>query len=162
MNTMERIIPCLWSNGAAEEAARFYTSLLPNSHIDRISKAPADYPNGKAGCVLSVDFTLDGRKYLIFNGGPDFPFTEAVSFQILCDNQAEVDRLWTLLTDGGTAVQCGWLKDRWGLSWQIVPKRLTELMNDSDPMRAKRAMEAMMQMVKIDIAQLEKAAAGEG
>jgi predicted 3-demethylubiquinone-9 3-methyltransferase (glyoxalase superfamily) len=156
---MERIVPCLWYNGTAEEAARFYTSLLPNSHIDRVTKSPTDYPNGKAGDVLTVDFTLDGRKYVGLNGGPEFPFTEAVSFQIMCDDQSEVDRLWAALTNGGTEVQCGWLKDRWGLSWQIVPTRLVELLNCKNPAHAKKAMEAMMQMIKIDIAQLEAAVA---
>ena len=156
---MQRIVPCLWfDNGDAEEAAKFYVTLLPNSHVDKLFRAPADWPSGSAGSVLTVEFTLDGNKYVGLNGGPEVPFTDAVSFQILCETQTEVDRLWsTLIKNGGKEVQCGWLKDRWGLSWQIVPTRLMELMNDPNGARAKRAMESMMQMVKIDIAQLEKA-----
>lgn len=109
---------------------------------------------------MTVEFTLAGLQYIGLNGGPQFPFTEAVSFQIYCDDQPEVDRLWAALTEGGLEVACGWLKDRWGLSWQIVPKRLIELINDSDANRARRAQEAMMQMVKIDIVALERAADG--
>ena len=158
---MQKIVPCLWFNGQAEEAAKYYVSLLPDSHIDRLYRSPTDTPSGPAGTVLTVEFTLAGSRYLGLNGGPQYPFTEAVSFQIHCADQAEVDRLWTALTaNGGQEVACGWLKDRWGLSWQIVPVRLVELLHDADPARAKRAMEAMMQMVKIDIAALERAAAG--
>ncbi len=159
---MQKITPCLWFNGQAEEAAKFYVTLLPNSRIDRVYHSPADTPSGAAGTVLTVEFTLAGTQYLGLNGGPQFPFTEAVSFQIHCENQAEVDRLWTALTrNGGQEVACGWLKDRWGLSWQIVPIRLEELMHDRDREKARRVMEAMMEMVKIDIAALERAAAGE-
>ncbi len=158
---MQKIIPCLWYDGDAEEAARYYVSLLPNSQIDCVQKSPADTPSGPAGSVLMVEFTLAGSKYLGLNGGPEFPFTEAVSFQIHCENQSEVDRLWSALSDGGKEIECGWLKDRWGLSWQIVPIRLTELLKDPDPGRARRAMEAMMTMVKIDIAALERAADGK-
>lgn len=158
---MQKIVPCLWFNGQAEEAARLYVSLLPDSHIDTVYRSPTDTPSGPAGSVLTVEFTLAGRQYLGLNGGPQFPFTQAVSFQIHCADQAEVDRLWKALTaDGGQEVACGWLKDRWGLSWQIVPIRMVELLHDADPARAKRAMEAMMGMVKIDIAALERAAAG--
>jgi len=158
---MQKIIPCLWFNGQAEEATAFYVSLLPDSRIDQIFRSPADTPSGPAGSVLTVEFTLAGMRYLGLNGGPQFPFTEAVSFQIHCDDQAEVDRLWTALTsNGGAEVACGWLKDRWGLSWQIVPKRLKELLDDPHPLRSRRAMEAMMEMVKIDIAALERAASG--
>lgn len=160
MLTTQKIVPCLWFNGDAEEAAKFYVSLLPDSHIDRILKSPADTPSGPAGTVLTVEFTLAGLQYVGLNGGPQFPFTEAVSFQIHCDDQAEVDRLWAALTEGGSEVACGWVKDRWGLSWQIVPKRLIELINDPDTARARRAQEAMMQMVKIDIATIERAADG--
>ncbi|HIK18932.1 MAG TPA: VOC family protein [Leptolyngbyaceae cyanobacterium M33_DOE_097] len=158
MLTTQKIIPCLWFNGNAEDAAMFYVSLLPDSRIDRILKSPADTPSGPAGMVLTVEFTLAGMQYVGLNGGPQFPFTEAVSFQIHCDDQAEVDRLWAALTEGGSEVACGWLKDRWGLSWQIVPKRLIELINDPDANRARRAQEAMMQMVKIDIGAIERAA----
>jgi predicted 3-demethylubiquinone-9 3-methyltransferase (glyoxalase superfamily) len=156
---MQKIIPCLWFNGNAEEAAEFYVSLLPDSHIDRILKSPADTPSGSAGMVLTVEFTLAGTQYMGLNGGSQFPFTEAVSFQIYCDDQPEVDRLWSALAKGGSEVACGWLKDRWGLSWQIVPKRMIELLNDPDVARARRAQESMMQMVKIDIATIERAAA---
>ena len=159
---MQKITPCLWFNGQAEQAANFYVSLLPNSRVDRVVRSPADTPSGPAGMVLVVEFTLAGQQYVGLNGGPQFPFTEAVSFQIHCDDQAEVDRLWdALIADGGAASVCSWLKDRWGLSWQIVPKRLNELLKDPDPARAKRAMEAMMTMAKIDIAALEKTTSGK-
>jgi len=159
---MQKIIPCLWFDGNAEEAAKFYTSLLPDSHIDHILHSPNDYPDGKAGDVLTVEFTLAGQQYVGLNGGPHFKFTEAVSFQIFCDDQAEVDRLWNaLLADGGQESECSWLKDKFGLSWQIVPKRLWELMKDPDPARAKRTMAAMMTMRKIDIAAIERAADGK-
>lgn len=157
---MQKIVPCLWFNGDAEEAAQFYVSLLPDSSIDRVLKSPADTPSGPAGKVLTVEFTLAGTKYMGLNGGPQYPFTEAVSFQIYCDDQAEVDRLWTAIADGGSEVACGWIKDRWGLSWQIFPTRLIELLNDPDSERARRAQEAMMQMVKIDISEIERAANG--
>ena len=157
---MQKIVPCLWFNGDAEEAAEFYVSLLPDSHIDRILKSPADTPSGPAAMVLTVEFTLAGMQYVGLNGGSQFPFTEAVSFQIHCDDQAEVDRLWAAIAEGGSEVVCGWVKDRWGLPWQIVPKRMIELLNDPDTARARRAQEAMMQMVKIDIATIERAADG--
>ncbi|MEO6876527.1 MAG: VOC family protein [Opitutaceae bacterium] len=155
---MQKIVPCLWFNGDAEKAAKFYVSLLPNSRVDRVFHSPTDTPSGKAGTVLTVEFTLAGQHYLGLNGGPQFPFTEAVSFQIHCANQAEVNRLWARLTKGGKEIGCGWLRDRWGLSWQIVPVRLTDLMKDRNPARARAAMEAMMEMVKIDIAGIERAA----
>ncbi|MCE0483581.1 MAG: VOC family protein [Methylacidiphilales bacterium] len=159
---MQKIVPCLWFDKQAEEAAAFYTSLLPDSHVDRVLRSPADSPSGPAGSVLTVEFTLAGNPYLGLNGGPQHRFNEAVSFQIYCETQAEVDRLWKALSEGGEEVACGWLQDRWGLSWQIVPARLMELMKDTDPQRARRTMEAMMQMVKIDIATLERAADGNG
>lgn len=157
---MQKIVPCLWFNGDAEEAAQFYVSLLPDSRIDRVLKSPADTPSGPAGMVLTVEFTLAGTKYMGLNGGPQFPFTEAVSFQIYCENQSEVDRLWAAFADGGSEVACGWIKDRWGLFWQIVPTRMIELLNDHDTERARRAQEAMMKMVKIDISEVERAANG--
>jgi predicted 3-demethylubiquinone-9 3-methyltransferase (glyoxalase superfamily) len=154
-----KITPCLWFDGQAEEAAAFYVSLLPDSRIDRVFCSPVDTPSGPAGMPLTVEFTLAGQPYLGLNGGPQYMFTEAVSFQIHCDDQAEVDRLWSALTaNGGQEVACGWLKDRWGLSWQIVPVKLTQLLMDPDPDRARRAMQAMMTMIKIDIAALEAAA----
>ncbi|HRI45100.1 MAG TPA: VOC family protein [Fimbriimonadaceae bacterium] len=157
---MNKVVPCLWFDGQAEEAAAFYSSLLPNSRIDRVFLSPTDTPSGPAGSVLTVEFTLAGNPYLALNGGPAFTFTEAVSFQIMCDDQPEVDRLWAALTEGGGEVACGWLKDRFGLSWQIVPRRLMELLADPDQGRAKRAMEAMMTMVKLDIAAIDRAADG--
>lgn len=157
---MQKVVPCLWFDGDAEEAAQFYVSLLPDSSIDRVLKSPTDTPSGSAGMVPTVEFTLAGAKYMGLNGGPQYPFTEAVSFQIYCDDQAEVDRLWTALTDGGSEVACGWLKDRWGLSWQIVPTQLIKLLNDPNTERARRVQEAMMKMVKIDISEIEQAANG--
>lgn len=149
---MSKIAPCLWFDGQAEEAANFYVSLLPDSRIDKVMRAPADYPGGSAGTLLTVDFTLAGQQFMGLNGGPEFKFNEAVSFTINCEDQAEVDRLWNALIEGGGApVQCGWLKDRFGLSWQIVPTILPKLMMDPDPEKARRVMEAMMQMVKLDI-----------
>ena len=155
----KKITPCLWFDHNAEEAANFYTSLLPDSHVGKITRSPADNPSGPAGMVLTVEFTVAGQDFVGLNGGPEFPFTEAVSFMIHCDDQAEVDRLWDALTaDGGKPVQCGWLRDRFGLSWQIVPRRMLELLGDPDSGKAKRAMEAMLKMVKIDVAEVERAA----
>ncbi len=157
---LQKVTPFLWFDGQAEEAARFYVSLLPDSRIDHVSRSAADTPSGPAGGVLTVEFTLAGTRFVALNGGPEFPFTEAVSFQIACEDQAEVDRLWDALTDGGSESQCGWLKDRWGLSWQVVPKRLPELLADPDRDRARRATEAMLKMKKLVISELERAADG--
>ncbi len=155
---MPKIAPCLWFDGKAEEAARFYTSLLPDSRIDRITRSPADNPSTPKGAVLVVEFTLAGQSFLGINGGPQFPFTEAVSFMINCEDQAEVDRLWDALTaHGGKPVQCGWLKDRYGLSWQIVPTVLPELLNDPHPGKSQAVMKAMLQMGKIEIEGLRQA-----
>ncbi len=156
---MKQLFPCLWFDGKAEEAAQFYASLLPDSHVDKVWRSPADSPSGPAGMVLTVDFTLAGQRMQGLNGGPDFQFNEAVSFTIECDDQAEVDRLWDALTaDGGEPSVCGWLKDRYGLSWQIVPTELIRLMDDPDPDRARRAMESMMEMGKIEVDELRQAA----
>ncbi|HEY6916709.1 MAG TPA: VOC family protein, partial [Allosphingosinicella sp.] len=144
----------------AEEAANFYVSILPDSRIDRVNRAPDDYPAGKKGDVLIVEFTLAGQSYTALNGGPYFQPNEAVSFQILCDDQAEVDRLWDALSAVPEAEQCSWLKDKYGFSWQIVPKRMNELLSDPDPERARRAFIAMTNMKKLDIAALEAAADG--
>ena len=153
---MAKITPCLWFDGNAEEAANFYTTLLPDSRIRKVMRSPADNPSMREGGVLTVEFTLMG-----LNGGPQFKFNEAVSFSIDCEDQAEVDRLWEALTaDGGKPVACGWLQDRFGLSWQIIPRALPELLADPDPDRARRAMQAMLDMVKIDVAALRKAADG--
>ena len=158
---MHTFYPCLWFNGEAEEAATFYASLLPDTHVDRVWRSPADTPSGPAGMVLTVDFTLLGNRVQGLNGGPDFQFNEAISFVVECDDQAEVDRLWEGLTaDGGEPGPCGWLKDRFGLSWQIVPRELNELVADPDPERARRAMEAMLQMGKIEIDEVRRAADG--
>jgi predicted 3-demethylubiquinone-9 3-methyltransferase (glyoxalase superfamily) len=157
---VQKVTPCLWFDGQAEQAARYYVSLLPDSRIDRVVRSPGDTPSGPAGMVLAVEFTLAGSKFTGLNGGPQYRFTEAVSFQIACDDQGEVDQLWAALTDGGSPGPCGWLKDRWGLSWQIVPRRLFQLLSDADPNRSRRAMEAMLKMSKIDIATLERAADG--
>ncbi len=154
----QKIVPCLWFDGAAEEAARFYTTLLPDSRVDKVVRAPAAYPAGEAGAVLVVEFTLAGSRYVALNGGPQARFNDAVSFQILTDDQAETDRLWEAITaNGGAERDCSWCEDRWGLRWQIVPRRLGELLADPDRDRAGRAMQAMMTMRRIDIAALEAA-----
>ncbi|MDT8895220.1 VOC family protein [Halomonas sp. I1] len=157
---MHRITPFLWFDGQAEEAARFYVSVFPDSRIERVVKSPTDTPNVPAGGVLLVEFVLDGARYLGMNGGPGMPFTEAISLHIDCADQAEVDYYWHALIEGGRPIQCGWLEDRWGLRWQVVPVRMHELMRDPDSERARRAMEAMMQMEKFIIADLERAADG--
>ena len=158
---MNSITPCLWFDKQAEEAANFYAGLFPDSRVDKVQRSPADYPNGKAGDALVVEFTLMGRPYMGLNGGPNFHFTEATSFSISCEDQAEVDRYWEALTaNGGEPGQCGWCKDRFGLSWQVVPKALPRLLGDPGPERGKRAMQAMMHMTKLDVAAIEKAANG--
>ena len=158
---MNKVYTCLWFDGQAEEAARLYTSLIPNSKMGNVSRAPGDNPSGPEGMALTVDFTLDGVPYQGLNGGPDFKFNEAASIVVMCDDQAETDRLWdALIAGGGEPSNCGWLKDRFGLSWQIVPRRLVELLGDPDPDRARRAMQSMLQMHRIEIADLEAAANG--
>ena len=157
---MQKVTPCLWFDGQAEQAARFYVSLLPDSRIERINRSPADTPSGPAGMVITVEFTLAGTRFVALNGGPMYRFTEAVSFQIACADQEEVDRLWSALSYGGSESQCGWLKDRWGLSWQVVPTRLHQLLADPNPERARRAAESMLRMKKINIAAMERAADG--
>jgi len=157
---MQKVTPFLWFDGQAEQAARFYVSLLPESRIERVTRSPADTPSGPAGMVLTVEFTLGGARFIGLNGGPHYRFSEAVSFQIACADQAEVDRLWSALSEGGAPGRCGWLKDRWGLSWQNVPVRLHELLADADLNRSRRAMQAMLGMGKLDIAELERAADG--
>lgn len=159
---MAKITPCLWFDGQAEEAANFYVSIFPNSRIDAVNRAPGDYPSGKGGDVLVVEFTLDGQSFTGLNGGPTFKFTEAVSFQIDVGDQAEVERYSEALSAVPEAEQCGWVKDKYGLSWQIVPRQLTQLLGDPDRGRAKRAFEAMMDMKRIDIAAIERAADGAG
>ena len=155
-----KITPCLWFDGRAEEAANFYASILPDSRVDAVHRAPGDYPSGKAGDALLVEFTLMGQPFTGLNGGPMFKFNEAVSFQIPGETQAEVDRLSDALSAVPEAEQCGWVKDRYGLSWQIVPRQLMRLIGGTDPARAKRAFDAMMQMKRIDIVAIERAADG--
>lgn len=156
---MQKITPCLWFEGNALDAVHFYTSVFPGSEITKVHHARSDTPGNKEGQVLMVVFTLAGQSYQALNGGPHDKFNDAISMSVSCDDQAEVDRLWAGLTaDGGRPVQCGWLKDKYGLSWQIVPKRLGELISDPDPARGKRVMQAMMEMIKLDIAALEAAA----
>lgn len=155
---MSKIVPCLWFNHNAEEAAKFYVSLVPNSRIDQVSRSPADNPSMSAGNVLTVEFTLAGQPFMGLNGGPQFTFTEAVSFTIDCEDQAEVDRLWEALSkDGGQPGPCGWIKDRFGLSWQIVPRALPRMMKDPNREAAARAMQAMLKMGKLDVAALQRA-----
>jgi predicted 3-demethylubiquinone-9 3-methyltransferase (glyoxalase superfamily) len=158
---MSKICPCLWFNGEAEEAAKFYVSLLPDSRIETIQRNSVDGPSGKAGSVLVVEFTLADQRFMALNGGMRVEYTHAVSFKIDCDDQAEVDRLWdALLSDGGQASRCGWLKDRYGVSWQIVPTALPKYLGGADREGAKRAMQAMMGMIKLDIEGLRRAYEG--
>jgi predicted 3-demethylubiquinone-9 3-methyltransferase (glyoxalase superfamily) len=153
-----KIAPCLWFNKNAEEAAKFYAATFPNSRVTAVHKSPSDYPSGKAGDVLTVEFTVLGQPFVGLNGGPEFNFDEAVSFQVFTDTQEETDRYWNAIVGGGGQESvCGWCKDRFGLSWQIVPRVLTDAINDSDTAAAKRAMAAMMEMKKIDIAKIEAA-----
>lgn len=155
---MKKVTTFLWYDDGAEQAAERYVSLLPDSRILRVDRFGADPSDADSGTVV-VSFELDGVEYQAMNGGPLFPLTEAVSISVLCDDQAEVDRLWDALTaDGGEPSQCGWLKDRWGLSWQIVPRALIELQRDADPARARRVNDAMLRMGKIDVAALYAAA----
>jgi predicted 3-demethylubiquinone-9 3-methyltransferase (glyoxalase superfamily) len=155
---MSKIAPCLWFADEAEEAAKFYVSLLPDSRIDKVVHGAIDTPGVKAGSVLVVEFTLAGQEFMALNGGQRMEYTHAISFKIDCADQAEVDRLWDSLTSsGGAPVQCGWLRDRYGVSWQIVPQVLPKLLGGPDQAGAKRAMQAMMKMVKLDIAALQKA-----
>jgi predicted 3-demethylubiquinone-9 3-methyltransferase (glyoxalase superfamily) len=158
---MSKIAPCLWFNGRAQEAAEFYTSILPDSRIDTVHRAAADNPSTPQGAVLTVDFTLAGQQFMGLNGGPEFSFSEAISFSIDCADQAEVDRLWDALIEGGGEHSvCGWLKDRYGVSWQVIPRQLPELLDAPDREGAARVMQAMLQMTKIDVAKLREAYAG--
>jgi predicted 3-demethylubiquinone-9 3-methyltransferase (glyoxalase superfamily) len=158
---MSKITPCLWYSEKAEEAARWYISLLPDSQIDSVTTLPADTPSGPAGSVQIVEFTLAGQKFLAMKAGPLDTFNHSISFMIECADQAEIDRLWDALAEGGTVEHCGWLKDRYGVSWQIVPKALGRMMKDKDRAKARRVAEAMLKMVKFDIAGLETAYGGK-
>ncbi|MEU6578216.1 VOC family protein [Streptomyces sp. NPDC046805] len=158
--TTDGFITCLWFDGQAEEAAHFYVSVFKNSSVGRITRHN-EATHGSPGSALTVEFTANGQKFVALNGGPQFTFTEAISFQILCADQAEVDYYWTKLTEnGGEPGPCGWLKDKYGVSWQVVPDRLLRLIADSDPQKALRTTQAMMAMRKLDIAALEAAHAG--
>jgi len=155
----QRIVTNLWFDTQAEEAAEFYTSVFDNSRITSKSHYPKDSP-GAAGTVMTVEFELDGQRLVGINGGPRFKFSEAISLQIVCDDQEAVDYYWEKLTDGGEEGPCGWLKDRYGLSWQVVPKGMDEVFSGSDPERARRAFQALREMKKLDIAELRRAADG--
>ena len=154
---MPKQIPCLWFDGRALEAAEHYVSIFPNSKIGAVTRYGPDMPMPE-GTAMAVSFTLDGQEYVGLNGGPQFPFSEAISFQIMCADQEEADHYWNRLTEGGEESQCGWLKDRFGVSWQVVPTELMSLLGDPDPGRAQRATEAMMQMRRIDLDAIRRAA----
>ena len=159
---MSKISPCLWFESEAEQAARLYVSLLPDSRIETVQRNPIDGPSGKAGTVLVIEFTVAGQHFMALNGGMRVEYTHAVSFKIGCDDQAEVDRLWSaILANGGTEERCGWIRDRWGLSWQIVPNAMMKYLGGSDRAGAQRAMQAMMGMIKLDIADLKRAYEGK-
>lgn len=161
MQTVAKNTVCLWFDGAAEEAARFYAATFPDSSVDAVHRAPADFPSGKKGDVLTVFFTVMGIPCLGLNGGPAFRHSEAFSFQVATADQAETDRYWDAIVGaGGEESACGWCRDKWGLSWQITPLALTEAVTDPDPAVARRAFEAMMTMRKIDVAAIEAARRG--
>jgi predicted 3-demethylubiquinone-9 3-methyltransferase (glyoxalase superfamily) len=156
-----KITPCLWFDGQAEEAANFYAATFPDSQVKSVNRAPGDYPSGKTGDVLTVEFTVLGMDFLGLNGGPQFKFDEAVSFMVYTEDQAETDRYWNAIVDnGGEENVCGWCKDKFGLSWQITPRLLMELTTSKDTAKAKRAFDAMMTMKKIDVAAIEAARRG--
>jgi len=157
---MQKIVPFLWYSKEAEEAAAFYTSIFPDSRVTRVTTLPSESPSGPPGSVKIVEFTLSGQSFTAMTAGPLDPFNHAVSFVVNCDNQAEVDRYWSAFLEGGSAEQCGWLKDKFGVSWQIIPTVLGEMMASSDRAKAKRASDAMLKMVKIDIAALQSAFGG--
>jgi predicted 3-demethylubiquinone-9 3-methyltransferase (glyoxalase superfamily) len=159
MSATQKITTFLWFDANAEEAARYYTSIFKDSKIVGVTRY-GDAGPGPKGTVMTVNFELEGQEFVALNGGPQFKFTEAISLVVKCETQAEVDELWSRLSAGGEQVQCGWLKDKFGLSWQIVPTTLLKLIQDPDPEKSKRVMQAMLQMKKIDIAGLEQAHRG--
>jgi predicted 3-demethylubiquinone-9 3-methyltransferase (glyoxalase superfamily) len=156
---MPTMTPCLWFDTQSEDAATFYTSVFANSRITNVTHYGSAGPR-REGTVMTVEFELDGKPFVALNGGPEFSFSEAISFQVDCETQEDVDSLWTTLSEGGEQGPCGWLKDRFGLSWQIIPTTLPRLLNDPDEERAQRVMQAMLRMGKIEIAELERAAEG--
>jgi predicted 3-demethylubiquinone-9 3-methyltransferase (glyoxalase superfamily) len=160
----QKIVPCLWFENEAEEAAKFYVSVFKNAKlgvVSRYGKEGYEVHGRKAGSVMTAEFELDGQKFVGLNGGPQFKFTEAISFQIMCKDQKEVDYYWDKLSEGGKEVACGWLKDKFGLSWQVVPAVLIEMMNDPDTTKSERVMKAFMKMTKFDIAELKRAYEGK-
>ncbi len=162
MPTVQTITPCLWFDTQAEEAAKFYASVFPDSSIDYITRSSIDWPAGQAGDVIMVDFTIAGQRYQALNGGPSEPFNDRVSLSVACQDQGEVDHYWEALTaDGGEEVQCGWLKDKYGVRWQIVPDAMIAMLRDDNVEKSRRAMEAMVQMKKLDIEALQRAFAGK-
>jgi predicted 3-demethylubiquinone-9 3-methyltransferase (glyoxalase superfamily) len=159
---VQKIVPHLWYSKEAEEAAKFYASVFPDSRVDRVTSLPAESPSGPAGSVSVVEFTLFGQSFVAFSAGPHDPFNDAVSFMVKCDSQKEIDRYWdAILKNGGTPTACGWINDRYGVRWQISPVQLGEWMNDRDPKKAKRVTEEMLRQVKFDVAKLEKAYQGK-
>lgn len=159
---MDKVTTFLWFDGQAQEAVEFYTGLFPDSRITGLTRTPMDYPGGRAGDVITAAFTLGGRDFIAMNGGPGHPLTDAISLSIDCESQAEIDRYWDAFSKGGTPVQCGWIKDRFGLSWQVSPRILHRYLGDPDRAKAQRVMQAMIGMVKIDLAAIEAAAEGNG
>ncbi len=154
---MQKVTTCLWFNKEAEQAAKYYVSLFKNSKVTQVTRNSIDVPGGKKGSVLVVDFKLDGEEFIALNGGVDFPFTEAISLSVSCKTQAEIDRMWKKLSKGGKEVQCGWVQDKYGLSWQIVPVELPKMLRDKNQKKAQAVMQAMLKMVKLDIAALKQA-----
>jgi predicted 3-demethylubiquinone-9 3-methyltransferase (glyoxalase superfamily) len=157
---MQKITPFLWYDSNAEDAARFYTSIFKNSKIGKVARY-GDAGPGPKGSVMTVELELNGQQFLALNGGPEFKFTEAISFVVNCESQQEVDYFWEKLTAGGQEVQCGWLKDKFGLSWQVVPTALGKMMTDPDPAKSQRVMKAMLKMIKIDLPTLQRAYDGK-
>ena len=157
---MKKITPFLWFDNNVEEAIKFYTSIFKNSKILNVNRLPEGAP-GIEGNVITASFELEGQEFMALNGGPQYHFTEAISLYVDCENQQEVDTLWNKLSEGGETSQCGWLKDKFGLSWQIIPRALGQLMGDPDPVKAGRVMQAMLQMTKLDVAKLQQAYDGK-